>query len=120
MESPLKDIHNKKIFKLICGQFGSREEIQIISLFMLNKIPGKPSNCRNCEKLNSKNHLIECNKTIRNTVIDKLYSFKEIRNNMLKITDFFTSPNVWPFWLIKLFTMCSKKEDKKIICTELA
>ena len=119
-ESPLMDVRNKDISRFICGEVGSRKDVHMILLFILNKIPGKPVNCRRCNERATKDHLINCNRTIWNSAIDKLYGFQEIRNCILKITDFTTTPSTWPFWLIKLITVCTEREEKETIVEELA
>ena len=67
--SELENTESKRLYKLVCGNTKHREELRIIMLYLLNKIPGKPISCGKCNEKVTKEHLIVCNKETWNHFI---------------------------------------------------
>ena len=120
VDTPLKNMKNKELYKIICGTHGSKEDIQMLSLFLLNKIPGKPNKCNKCDEHISKAHLVQCNMTKWADMIERLSKVKYINNEILKINNFMTTTSLWPFIMFILISNIKRGKFKEIVIKEFA
>ena len=119
-DTPLRDIKNKEFYNIICGKIGERRDLQILALFLLNKIPGKPICCVKCSENINIAHLVRCNTTkwieLNETLKEDAIIKKEIETNNI----FQGITSMWPFEMFKLIAKIKKGYQKGIVIKKFA
>ena len=118
--TPLKNVHYKKIIKLLQGKNGTKNNFHLLSLYMLQKIPGKPIQCKKCHEKVTKSHLIFCNSHLWDNFLDDLLKNSLIRKNILDIQSKYESKGLLPVMIIQCLTNIMPKQQKETILEKLS
>lgn len=76
--SEISSSSSQKIFNLLNDGMIDRKSQRIAILFLLNKIPGKPSKCLRCNENVTKEHIFTCNTKIWSNFIKWMSKFRKI------------------------------------------
>lgn len=116
----LSDIDGILIRKFFGNRIIQQQDIQSIILFLLNKMPGKPVNCKRCSKKVTKEHMVVCNADEWLHLVSKYNSNQETRNIMLSTNEFYERPTALPFQILRLAILVKTNEVKKTIVEDLS
>ena len=92
----------------------ARADNQLLFLFLLNKIPGKPEKCLKCGQIVDKEHLILCNRELWLEEIKKLGKNMEIKEYTEKNNNKYEDKDL-AYYMLKLAQQISKRTAPKII-----
>ena len=108
--TPLKDIEYRQLQKVISDCNADNENVNVMAKFLLNKYPGKPTECKHCGKMSSKSHLIFCNVKQWMEIVERLFNTPFYFQKIIRLENFFQRPELWPFQIIRMITETKQQE----------
>ena len=110
-----------RIQKLLNGKIGSKNDIQIICLYLLNKFPCKPSMCNICKNKLASDHLVICNKNIWIEFVNEIKNKYQNSNSYPSINVSINEIDALiPYKIMKFLSENSKQRVKHFVIERFA